>query len=84
MIPWKVAACTTIAFGLINCTPAFAQGLSASGAGEVEVAPKDTPKVGGDVLPGDSGEARTDSKAAVENKDAGSTGETNSGGAEPQ
>ena len=85
MIPSKIAACTfAIAFGLVNCTSAFAQGLSASGAGEVEVAPKDTPKVGGDVLAGDDDRARTNSQADVERKDAGSSSETNSGGAESQ
>ena len=77
MITWKLVASSTfsVALGLASCTPTFAQGLSAQGAGEVEVAPKDTTRVGGDVRPG---EDEADTSRGSQADDAKGVGDANS------
>jgi hypothetical protein len=65
----KILALSIVTVALWSAldVPASAQGLSATGAGDVEVAPKDTPEIGGDVISGTD----DDTQAEVESKGVG-------------
>ena len=69
-----MSASKMLALSIVTVAPwsalnvsASAQELSATGAGDVEVAPKDTPEIGGDVISGTD----DDAQAEVESKGVG-------------